>query len=48
MYGTPENKGAVVMLLCAVMSGQLGHGKRRYGQRLEQCAACFYFGWMDR
>lgn len=44
MYGTHENKDAVVMLSCAVMSGQLGHGKRRYGQRLEQCS---YFGWMD-
>lgn len=47
MCGTHENKDAVVMLLCAVMSGQLGHGKRTYGQRLEQCAAYSYFGWMD-
>lgn len=47
MYGTDENKDAVVMLLCAVMSGQLGHGKRRYGQWLEPCAACSCFGWMD-
>lgn len=36
------------MLLCAVTSGQLGHGKRRYGQRLQQCAACSCFGCMDR
>ena len=48
MYGTRENKDAVVMLLCAVMSGQRGHGERRYGQRLEECAACSYFEWMDR
>ena len=48
MYGTHENKDAVVMLLCGVMSGQPGHGKRRYGRRLEQCAACSDFGWMER
>lgn len=46
MYGTCENK-CVVVLLCAVMSGQLGPGKGRCGQRLERCAACFYFGWMN-
>lgn len=30
-----KKKDTVVMLLCAVMSGQFDHGKRRYGQRSE-------------
>lgn len=30
-----KKKDTVVMLLCAVMSGQFDHGKRKYGQRLE-------------
>lgn len=47
MYGICENRDAVVVFLYAVMSGQLGYGKRRNGYRLEQCAACSYFGWVD-
>lgn len=47
LYGIQENKDAVVILLCVVMSVQLGYGKRRSGQRLELCAVCSYLGWMS-
>lgn len=46
-YDIQENKDAVVMLLCAVMSVQLSPGKRRSVQRLELCAVCSYLGWMS-
>lgn len=35
-----NKKDTIVMLLCAVMSEQFDHGKKRYGQRLEQCTSC--------
>lgn len=36
MHGTHEKTGYCCdAFVCAVMSGQFDHGKRKYGQRLE-------------
>lgn len=48
MHGTCEKKDTVVMLLCALMSGQFDHGKRRYAQRFKHAVHALNLGgWMD-